>query len=289
MTNSIPPDIKPLQPYYQDQEIDLVDIWLVLYRRRALFFSIVAVVVGIASVFIAFMHPIYESRAVIQIGHVGGIGANGGGTPIELPGVLLERLNEEYRVNDTSEGARGFPLIANVALNKAQPDIVTITARAPTVDAARNYLATVVAQVQQEHDQLWREVTSQQHARLDLITERIQRMRQQIQSLNETRSALKSSNPAQLAMLMQERGKLIIELPILEEEQTALTLSVSRLQTQPTRLLRQPTSPTLPERPRPLLYMSLALFISIMLGIISVFMVEFITNARRRLRTPTPS
>jgi len=289
MTNSIPSDIKPLQPYYQDQEIDLVDLWLVLQRRRAVFFGFVLAAILLAIALIVLMPPVYESRVVVQIGHVGGVGKDGGATPVEPPGVLVERLNEEYRVNDVSEGKREYPLIASVSVNKGQTDIVTVTARAHTVEEARAYLATVVGKVQHEHDQLWQEVTSQQHARLDLITERAQRLRQQLQSLSDTLSALKSSNPAQSAMLAQEKGKLLQEIPVLEEEQSALSLSLSRLQTLPTRLLRQPTTPTSPERPRPVLYLSLALIIGVMLGAMAVFITEFVTNARQRLRLSAKS
>ena len=286
MTNSISPEIKPLQPYYQDQEIDLVDLWLVLHRRRALFFGIVLAALATAIALILFMPPVYESRVVMQIGQVGGAGASGATTSIEPSGVLVERLNEEYRVNDTSEGKREYPVLANVTVNKGQPNIVTLTARAHTREDARSYLATVVGKIQREHDQLWKEVTSQQRARLDLIAERVQRMRQQMQSL-DTLSASKTSNPTQLAMLMQEKSKFLLELPALEEEQSALALSLSRLQTLPTRLLREPTAPTSPEQPRPVLYLSLALIIGVMLGAMAIFFAEFITNARQRLRVPT--
>ncbi len=288
MTNSIPPsDIKPLQPYYQDQEIDLVDLWLVLHRRRALFFGVVLAALAAAIALIVFLPPVYESRVVMQIGQIGGLGKDSGATPVEAPGVLVERLNEEYRVNDVSEGKRDYPLVANVSVNKGQPTIVTLTARAHTVAEARSYLVTVVGKVQREHDQLWQEITSQQRARLDLIAERAQRMRQQMQSLTDTLSALKSSSPAQSALLAQEKSKMLLELPLLEEEQSALSMSMSRLQTLPTRLLREPTTPMSPERPRPVLYLSLALIIGVMLGTMAVFIAEFVTNARRRLRTST--
>ena len=287
MTNSIPSDLKPLQPYYQDQEIDLVDLWLVLYRRRTLFLGIVAVAIAIAIALIVLMPPVYESRAVVQIGHVGGIGKEGGVTSVEPPGVLIERLNEEYRVNDVSEGKREFPLIANVALNKGQQDIVTITARAHSVEDAQRYLATVVGKVQREHAQWLQEAVNQQHTRLDLLGERMKLSNQHMQALNESIAKLKVSNPLQAAVLLQEKSKFLQELPSMEQEQALLTLSLSRLQTLSTRFLREPTSPTSPERPRPVLYLSLALIIGIMLGTMAVFIAEFVTNARRRLRAPT--
>ena len=59
MTNSIPPDVKPLQPYYQDQEIDLIDLWLVLRRRRAVFFGVVLAAITTAIALIIFMPPAY--------------------------------------------------------------------------------------------------------------------------------------------------------------------------------------------------------------------------------------
>lgn len=287
MTNTIPPDVKPLQPYYQDQEIDLVDLWLVLRRRRALFFGMVLAALAIAIALIIFMPPVYESRAVLQIGQVGGVGKESGAMPVEPPGILVERLNEEYRVNDKSEGEREFPLIASVTLNKGQQNIVTITARAHSVDDAQRYLATVVGKVQREHEQWLQEAVKQQHTRLDVLGNRMTLSHQHMEALNDSIARLKVSDPLQAAVLLQEKSKFLQELPSMEQEQALLNLSLSRLQTLPTRFLREPTTPISPERPRPVLYLSLALIIGIILGAMAVFIAEFITNARQRLRAPT--
>jgi len=289
MTNSIPSDINPLQPYYQDQEIDLVDLWLVLQRRRAVFFGVVLTAIIIAIALIVLMPPVYESRAVVQIGHVGGIGKEGAVTPVEPSGVLVERLNEEYRVNDASEGKREFPMVANVAINKGQQDIVTITARAHSVEDAQRYLATVVGKVQREHEQWLQEAVKQQHTRLNLLIERMALAHQHMQALDESIAKLKMNNPLQAAVLLQEKSKFFQELSSMEQEQAVLNVSVSRLQTLSTRFLREPTTPISPERPRPVLYLSLALIIGVMLGAMAVFIAEFVTNARRRLRTPVNS
>jgi len=230
---------------------------------------------------------VYESRAVLQIGQVGGVGKEGGAMPVEPPGVLVERLNEEYRVNDKSEGKHEFPLIASVTLNKGQQNIVTITARAHSVDDAQRYLATVVGKVQREHEQWLQEAVKQQHTRLDVLGDRMTLSHQHMQALNESIARLKVSDPLQAAVLLQEKSKFLQELPSMEQEQALLNLSLSRLQTVPTRFLREPTTPISPERPRPVLYLSLALIIGVMLGAMAVFIAEFITNARQRLRVPT--
>ena len=286
MTNSIPADIQPLQPYYQDQEIDLVDLWLVLQRRRAVFFGVVLVGLALAIALIVLMPPVYESRAVVQIGHVGGIGKEGGITPVEPAGVLVERLNEEYRVNDVSEGKREFPLVANVALNKGQQDIVTITARAHTVGEAQRYLTTVIGKVQGEHELWLQEAVKQQRTRLDLLIDRMTQAHRHMSALDESIAKLKLNNPLQAAVLLQEKSKFFQELSSMEQEQAVLNVSVSRLQTLSTRFLREPTTPISAERPRPVLYLSLALIIGVMLGAMAVFIAEFVTNARKRLRMP---
>lgn len=289
MTNTIPSDLKPLQPYYQDQELDLVDLWLVLQRRRALFFAVLMAAILVALALTVLMSPIYESRAVIQIGHVGGIGKEGTVTSVEPSGVLVERLNEEYRVNDASEGKREFPLVANVSINKGQPDIVTITARAHSVEEAQRYLSVVVGKIQREHEQWLQEAVRQQHTRLDLLIDRMTLARQHMQALDENIAKLKVNNPIQAAVLLQEKSKFFQELTSMEQEQAVLNMSVSRLQTISTHPLREPTTPISAERPRPVLYLSLAAVLGFMLGIMAVFVAEFVTNARARLRmTTTP-
>ena len=52
MTASVPPQIDTLPPRYDD-EIDLVDLWLLFVRRRGVFFTTVAVVLLAAGAYLA--------------------------------------------------------------------------------------------------------------------------------------------------------------------------------------------------------------------------------------------
>lgn len=278
MTNSIPPDLKPLQPYYSEPETDLVDVWLILRRRRTLFFIFVGVALLLAGALIQWMSPVYESRVVLQIGHVSG------NIVLESASVLVERLTEKYRIKDGTEGPRPLPQLVSVKVNKGAPDVVTLTARAHTPEEAQAYLSGVATILQAEHDAVYQESILQQRARAAQVTLRIEQLQKHQKTLDDN-AALKSIDSTQRALLLQDRSKVLQEIRLFDQELAALQLGLSKLQTMPTRLLRDPTLSIRPLQPRPLLYLVLALAGGMIFGAIGVFIAEYFAQARQRLRT----
>lgn len=278
MTNTIPPDLKPLQPYYPEPETDLVDVWLVLRRRRNVFFGAVLIAFLLAAALIQWMSPVYESRVVVQVGHLNG------NIPVEPAAVMVERLTEQYSIKDGTEGPRPLPQLVSIKVNKGVQDVVTLTARAHTPDEAQRYLGSVVASLQTEHDSVYQEAVLQQRNRAEQIARRIAQLQQHQQTLGDN-AVSKSIDATQRALLLQDRSKVLQEIRMFDQELSALQTGLSKIQTLPTRLLRDPTLPVKPLQPRPLLYLALALAGGMMLGIIGVFLVEYLVQARQRLRT----
>lgn len=215
--------------------------------------------------------PLYESRVVVQIGHVNGT------IVVEPAAVLVERLTEQYRIKDITEGPQPMPQLVSIKANKGVPDIVTLSARAHTAEEAQHYLVGVVAKLQAEHESTYQEATQQQRDRVELISRRIEQIRQHPQPHGDS-GALKTVSPAQKENLLQE-------VEVLGHELASLNIGLSKIQTQPTRLIRDPTLPVNPVQPRPLLYLGLATAGGIIFGLICVFMAEYIAQARHRLRT----
>ena len=52
----------------QESEGGLVDLWLLVVRRKGLLFGVFTVVVAATAILFFFAEPVYESRAVLIIG-----------------------------------------------------------------------------------------------------------------------------------------------------------------------------------------------------------------------------
>ncbi len=279
MTNKLPQgvlqDVRAQPSFYTDDEIDLVDLWLNLARGRKLFFGVFGSVLVLTAILIVAMPRVYESRAVLQVGTVGSMGV------LEQPQVVVERLIQKYRVNDTRI-ERPYPRIESVSSKKEQADIITIVSHGRTEESAREFLKTVIAEVVAHHDQVLVENTDLLRQRLEVLGERVKQSRELLDTLGKTAEAIKNSDARSVTTLLQEKTGLARELPQLEQDLSVVRASLVSTQTYPTRLMREPTTDVDPIRPRPLLYSALGVVLAGMAGVFSVFLSNFRSRLRER-------
>jgi LPS O-antigen subunit length determinant protein (WzzB/FepE family) len=275
LPHDVPQDVRATAPYYAEDEIDLVDLWLLLARRKRLFLSVFGAVVVATAVLIAAVPRVYESRAVLQIGSVGSLGV------LEPHPVLVERLIQEYRVNDTRV-ERPYPRVDSVSAKKEQGDIVTIVAHGRTQESAREFLDKVVAEIGARHEKILAENTELMRQRLAVLTERVKQSRELLDTLGHTAESIKSSDSRNVTILLQEKTGLARELPQVETDLGTVRASLLSSQTYPTRSLRDPTAVDKPVRPRPALYGALGVVIGGMLGLFAVFLASFREKLRER-------
>jgi LPS O-antigen subunit length determinant protein (WzzB/FepE family) len=93
MTRNPPNHDQGLTNYYQEDEISLVDLWLVLVRRRAIFITVAALCLVAGLLYAIAMPRSYQYSTSIEIG------SRHDGASIELvesPETLLAKINESY-------------------------------------------------------------------------------------------------------------------------------------------------------------------------------------------------
>lgn len=266
-------------PAAADDEISLVDLWIVLAERKWLVLGIALVTLLAAAGFGAMKTPMYESRAVIEVGRLGGAQV----VQVESPGLLVERLREEYRVGDRSEGAVAPPFVKDVSLEKGT-NTVAISVYDLTPEGAKQYASTVTGRVLAQHERLFTQAFAAQRQRLDSLTRQLQAFDAQLASLSEHIESLRESNPSQSAILTLEKGNLLVERPILEQQRAELEVSLSGMRSQPSRLIREPTLPVEPANERLALYVALGLVLGLMLGVFAAFFSAFLERSRAELR-----
>jgi uncharacterized protein involved in exopolysaccharide biosynthesis len=253
---------------YED-EISLSDLIRVLVKRKKLFFGVLALVLGMALVWILLSEPVYESRSVLLIGQVAPIGQ------FETVPTLVQRLKEEYKVDDNSEGRRVYPIVARVApADKGTVNAIEVVVRAHTASQAQAFLKGVVAKILQQHKRLYDIGLSQQG---DLL-ESMEARRTQLQAaLSEARRRLIASHQdaAGSGLLSLETDQLADQLSEVDQAIINQRIATSELQSRETTVIREATLPEGPVKPKPVLYLVIAVLLGLVAGVLAVFLAEF--------------
>ena len=271
-------------------EINLLDLWKILVKRKRTAIWVFGLVIGLAVAAIFLMPPIYESRAVVLIGKVGGLDNTNQSTSfaIEPASELVRRLTEFYQVKDASEQKIEPPFVNSITLNRKQGEnIVELAVHDVTAQGAQAYLQAVLDKLLAEHDQAYNKAYTDQKHHLQMLTDYKASIQSQLQAMNGQIRRLDHKNPAQAAVLAIEAGKFLSLLPEIESQIMNIELTLSDFQSKPTSLLRKPTLPRKAERPRPHLYLALGVVLGMFLGIFAAFLHEFLANARIELTLTT--
>ncbi len=269
------------QEALQDDEISLIDLWRVVIKRKKMIIGSLLLTLLLVGAWLAITKPVYESRAVLGIGQVVQMGQV---VQVEASQLLVQRLKEEYRVKDESEGEQKFPMIKEVkTMEKSLPNGVEIIAQAYEPQVAQKFLTDVVTKVIKKHRTLFDIGRTEQQRQLDSLQNEHDRIEQALSLIEHRVSSLVGSEASLAGFLTLQKDLLLQRLPQIEQQQIVVRLAMSELQSRPTTLLRQPTLPINPVKPKPVLYLALATVLGLMLGIFGAFFAEFVGKTRARM------
>jgi len=262
----------------RENEISLIDLWLVLARRKYWIIAIFAISVVTSIAVSLFMSPRYKSHAVLSLGQVQGLGV------LEQQDILLERLKRLYKLGNDDSRDRVPPYMKSIELDTdASKRVFIFEAIGWTPEEARDFLRKAVAGLVAAHGQLYEEVLQVQRERVSELDANLARFRQEADSLKVQRQHVKSLDGSEAALVALERAKLVASEPELEREKLTLRLALISPGTKPTQLLEEPTLPMHALHPRPVLYTVLGIIVGLMLGVFAAFAVEFLANTRKEV------
>ena len=265
------------QDSYQEDEISLFDLWQVLTKRKMLIFTSLLVTLSLTSAWVSTSQPVYQSRAVLGIGQVGSL---------ESPQLVVQRIREEYRVKDDSEGPRNLPILTEVkVMDKSLANGVEFIVQAHSAEEAQLFLGKIVSKIMDRHKQLFDMGRSEQQKQFESLQKHRDAIERGLIAIRERISALGKGDAALVGLLTLEQDRLLQQLPQVEQQIVALRLAMSELQSTPTFLLREPTLPIKPIKPKPALYLSLAMVLGLILGVFGAFFAEFLDKVRRQKET----
>ncbi|MDT3671437.1 MAG: Wzz/FepE/Etk N-terminal domain-containing protein [Aromatoleum sp.] len=263
-----------------NDEISLLELWVILVRRKLWVLSALAICMGGAVGYLLVKTPVYEARIKLRIGQVAGAGL------FELPEVLSSRLLAMHG-EDAADGVkRERPFLKQASVPKSIPATVELVAEADSPADAVALLARVFTEVQKTHDQTFR-------ANLRLMNERIQNLdaqrvalQQQFDDASGLIEQLKPRDPVQASLIMLERGRISVSMNDLDAEKPALAQKLTPPQTQSTELLGEVVAPEKAAAPKRVLVLTLALVLGLIGGVLLAFIVEFLSKARERRGSP---
>lgn len=264
------------RPEYLDDEISLAELWNTLERRKYVILICLLAALLAAAAASLLTSPRYESRAVIAVGKAAG-------AVLEAPELLQQRLKHQYRVDDPDITPEPPYLSAVEVDTRGAKTVLTLAARGESPEQARDFLGGVVGQVLSEHNERYTRLRGLRQGRVDSLAEAIAQVEGQIALMADKIRSLGAHDASTAAILTVERGKLISELTHLKEQRTDLEFSLLPPNTEPTRLLLEPTLTESPERPRPVLYTALALVLGLFGGVVAAFVWEAAARVRREM------
>lgn len=256
-----------------DDEISLFDLWdiLVRYRWRLIVTWALAVLAAVIYLFAAPL--VFESRAVVRMGRVGG-------DFVTTPAVLALELREQYQVG---ESGRERPYLK--VIKQEGDEALVLEVEAYSAVEAQSFLQQAIASLQEQQEQRYVAARSLQEAALVTIEAQILALERQVQQLSDAATS-SSIDEAVKALVVLQHSSLQADLPALQEQRLRLQQSLSQLKSYPSQLVRAPTLPEHASSPRKALILALALVLGGMLGCMTAFLSEFMHQAQSRHRQP---
>jgi LPS O-antigen subunit length determinant protein (WzzB/FepE family) len=218
-----------------EDEIDLLSVWDALAHRKYLIAAAVALGIAAGVAFAMLVRPVYESRALLQIGRLGELGH------IQNADEIVQHLTQ---VRQNTEGTAAAQLSS---ADEIVEGTILIAARGASAEDARAFLAAEIDGLVRKHAALFEDVNGRKIRAKEALSARKATLERDAAELGQRVDAVVQRNPELGAVLTQDRVRLGQELAELDEKLAALDLELAPMATWPTRVVRQPTLPARPE------------------------------------------
>ena len=238
--------------YIQEDEIDLRELFKTLWAKK-IFIVVVTLFVTVgAFVYSIAKTPIYEVRAVVEVGSFNSnSNSNSNSNYIENPQNLIKKIliinQENIKINRTSS-------LKDVTLVKSTPNLIEITVNSISVVEGKDFLEKIIQQIKNEHNEKINSYKS-------LINVNIDNLKAQTKLLEQNENKFEGS--------IATKFDLISKINELE-----LLISPHNIRT--TELIGEIITNENPIKPKKALIVTVAFVSGFILSIFLVFFIEFI-------------
>lgn len=168
----------PEQNYYQEDEIDLKELFGVLWAKKTLIISITAVITIMAGIYAFNKTPIYEARALIEIGKYNNNGHNNNNNNnnnnvlIDSVPELVKKLNLLFIDLLKNEKDRNTA-ITSIFTTKGTSGFLEIKSQSTSNDLATDEINKVIKYIQNKHRAVMDDVKNRRKSEIRNIQNKI--------------------------------------------------------------------------------------------------------------------
>jgi LPS O-antigen subunit length determinant protein (WzzB/FepE family) len=238
-----------------DDELSLIDIYHVVIKGKWIILLCTVIFVLMAGVYLLRAKPVYESTAVLQIGHIG--------LASELNGYKIryiidpETLSREFKTT-----TKEFSVKPEIDNKKNGINIITFKARKNNPKQAREVLVKITDDLVKRHDLVYEQVLNTRKDQVSSLRKRIETLRT---GFNLNDRGLSNAEKLKIIEIQSD-----LEKQLAEEE-----LLLTDIYHKPTRLLKAPTLNTKPVKPDKSKIIAIALILGLMAGVVIAFLIDY--------------
>lgn len=264
---------------WHDREIDLIDAWLVISRRKWIVIVVFVLSVLISLVAIFQTPAQYKDSALIEIGefYAPNQTPDSEAAYLESPSSLIARLNNSRVANRIAgtvsadvEGGR----------RSGVENILVIRAFSRSAEDAHFLLTELLGGIESDHLSRYSTWLDQQNQLIQQARSEITDLEVDIKRLGRLSEKLFETEPGRAAMIEIERAHMRERLMTVHEDISEREFSLAN--STRTRILRHPQLPKRPVAPQPKKYVSVGIVLGLFLGVLVAFVVEFFSKVKVR-------
>ena len=275
------------QQCYEEDTIDLRELWAVLRKRKRLIWFITGVVTLAALAYVLLVRPVYEVKGVVELAQIDK-------KAVQNANDLRQKLSFIYGVN-TKGKKREYPIVQAITLPKKSKNLLIVTARGYNNTSAKKKLENVIEYVKKIQDKELKFYVETQKKSLALTTSDLKRNQQliaQIQedlknyqkkllSISKQSAALAGIYSIEIGKKQTELNSIINKIYALKNSVNNIELSMSPLRIHKTVIVGNIEELDKPVKPKKKLIVIVSFITGLMLSIFLAFFLEFIQSERK--------
>lgn len=260
---------------WEGSEFTLVELWQAAVRRKMLIAASFVLCMLVGGAYLALKTPLYDARATVRIGQVGGTGS------FEAVDVVSARLLAQYGEEISDGVLREPPFLERAGPLAGAPTMLDLVARAASPEEAVALLDKIVAELMSSHGGVYAK-------NVEGLTRRLAAVEQQLLALERTSRAaaelfgkVRESDPVQASLIVLERARIEERINALEAERPRLAQVLSPPMTLETEAFGSIMAPTRPATPKTRIVLVVAGIVGILAGMILAVATAFANGGVR--------
>jgi len=269
---------------YED-EIDLKELWQTLVKAKKMIVMITVSATFIAGIYAFMKTPIYEAKAVLEIGSYTNTNTNTNW--VELPSTLLKRIEISYILNKDSANVAWLDKISFV---KGTQNLLEMSVLGVSKEAIVSHLKSIEASIRLRHQELMDAYLDSVKTKIDnlntqkeeLLAEK-ERLAKELNKKSEKIEQIIKENPTVAAVYSIELNSHAADLTALKSsiytinnQLNDLTLSISPKNLKMTEFIDKISVNHAPVQPKKNFIVSVAFVTGLISSIFLVFFLAFI-------------